>query len=603
MLTPTVCAPPPLKDPWAPASDHLVQFYDRDEALVNAVSRYLRNGLESGAAAVMIATPEHRSALMAHWQGEGFDAGAWIDSGRLICRDAQETLQQIAVDDWPEAARFEAVVGQLVIQARARFGQVVAFGEMVALLWARDRRDAAVHLEQLWNALSSRHPIALFCAYPMGDCTRSEAQGDFRRVCDAHSQLMPAETFFEIGDERTQLRLIAELQQKAGALEREVEMRKRAQALLAERERELADFLENGVHAMHSVGADGTILWANQAELDLFGFAREDYVGRNIADFYVDPKQIADILCRLAAGETLREEAVRVRASDGSVRHVLVSSNARIEDGKVVSTRCFTRDVSDRWLAQEALRERAAVLHLAMQGSRMGYWVSDLERGTVRCGHELATLLGMSTPFEWDLESFLGLMHPEDRAGFRDALDTSISKRHGFAAEFRIRRATSDWRWFEARGEAVYDEQGAPRRFYGVCMDVTARKGEEQMLAHLAAVVDSAEDAIVSKTLDGIVTSWNRGASRIFGYEPEEMIGTPITRLIPQELHHEEAEIIARIRRGERVEHYQARRCAKDGSDRFVSLAISPIRDKLGRIVGASKIARLLPATPDSTSS
>jgi len=220
MLTPTLQAPPPTEQIPA-ARDHFVQFYDRSETLIDSVSQFLRNGLESGAAAI-IATAEHRNDLMTRWQLDGFQAQKWLDSGRLTCLDAAQVLAQITVDHWPDASRFEAVVGKLVIDARARFGQVVAFGEMVALLWADGRRDAAIHLEQLWNALAAKHPLALYCAYPMADCARFDAQGDFRSICDAHSHMLPAEHFFEVGDERAQLRLVAELQQKAGALEREV---------------------------------------------------------------------------------------------------------------------------------------------------------------------------------------------------------------------------------------------------------------------------------------------------------------------------------------------------------------------------------------------
>jgi PAS domain S-box-containing protein len=212
----------------------------------------------------------------------------------------------------------------------------------------------------------------------------------------------------------------------------------------------------------------------------------------------------------------------------------------------------------------------------------------------MRCSHELAALFGLSGAIDWTLDAFVALMHPDDRQGFREALAAAVEMRRDFVAQFRVRRDLSDWRWFEGRGEAIFDGDGIARRFYGVCMDVTVKKREEQMLAHLAAVVDSADDAIVSKTLDGIVTSWNEGAKRIFGYEAAEMIGKPITVLIPPELHHEEAQILAKIRAGERVHHYEARRVAKDGSPRFVSLAISPIRDSSGRIVGASKIARRL---------
>ncbi|MDP4302823.1 putative bifunctional diguanylate cyclase/phosphodiesterase [Leptothrix discophora] len=110
--------------------------------------------------------------------------------------------------------------------------------------------------------------------------------------------------------------------------------------------------------------------------------------------------------------------------------------------------------------------------------------------------------------------------------------------------------------------------------------------------AQLAAIVESSDDAIVSKTLDGIVTSWNRGAQRIFGYTAEEMIGQPMTSIFPADRYDEEPQILARIARGEKVEHFETVRRRKDGSLVHVSATISPMRDETGRIVGASKIAR-----------
>jgi PAS domain S-box-containing protein len=108
----------------------------------------------------------------------------------------------------------------------------------------------------------------------------------------------------------------------------------------------------------------------------------------------------------------------------------------------------------------------------------------------------------------------------------------------------------------------------------------------------LAAIVESSDDAIIGKTLDGIITSWNSGAQRIFGYAADEVIGKPVTILIPEELWHEETEILKRLRRGERVDHYETTRLRKDGSSIIVSLTISPIRDASGDITGISKIAR-----------
>jgi PAS domain S-box-containing protein len=123
-------------------------------------------------------------------------------------------------------------------------------------------------------------------------------------------------------------------------------------------------------------------------------------------------------------------------------------------------------------------------------------------------------------------------------------------------------------------------------------VDVADRTFEEIELERLAAVVSSSDDAIISKTLDGRITSWNAGATRIFGYAPEEMIGQPITRIIPAELHHDEETILARLRRGEHIDHFDTVRVAKDGRRVDISLTVSPLRDRFGTIVGASKVAR-----------
>jgi PAS domain S-box-containing protein len=125
-----------------------------------------------------------------------------------------------------------------------------------------------------------------------------------------------------------------------------------------------------------------------------------------------------------------------------------------------------------------------------------------------------------------------------------------------------------------------------------IAHDVSDRATNDDSRFRLAAIVDSAEDAIVSKDLNGIVKTWNQGACRMFGYTAEEMVGQPILRLIPQELHYEEDEILRKLRAGGRVDHYDTIRVKKSGERFNVSVTISPIRDESGRVVGASKIAR-----------
>ncbi len=125
-----------------------------------------------------------------------------------------------------------------------------------------------------------------------------------------------------------------------------------------------------------------------------------------------------------------------------------------------------------------------------------------------------------------------------------------------------------------------------------VFRDVTEAKRAEKGLAELAAIVESSEDAIVSKTLDGIIRSWNTGAQRLFGYTPQEAIGQSITLVIPHDRRSEEQVIIDRLRRGERIEHFETVRVTKDGRLINISLTVSPLRDSTGQVVGASKIAR-----------
>jgi PAS domain S-box-containing protein len=127
------------------------------------------------------------------------------------------------------------------------------------------------------------------------------------------------------------------------------------------RERELADFVENAVLSLHWVDGSGRILWANQAELDLLGYTREEYVGHLITEFHVDGPVIEDILARLHRNERINNREARMRAKDGSIKEVLISSSVLFEEGRFVHTRCFTRDITDRKIAERRLRAQFAV--------------------------------------------------------------------------------------------------------------------------------------------------------------------------------------------------------------------------------------------------
>ncbi len=157
--------------------------------------------------------------------------------------------------------------------------------------------------------------------------------------------------------------------------------------------------------------------------------------------------------------------------------------------------------------------------------------------------------------------------------------------------EVRKRRKDGTMLWIRENARAMWWSRNQLIMLVA-CEDISERYWGALESAQLAALVSSSDDAIVSKTLDGTITSWNAGATNILGYQADEMIGQPITRIIPPELHQEEKQILARLHRGERIQHYETIRLAKDGRRVDISLTVSPLFNQSGKVVGASKVAR-----------
>jgi PAS domain S-box-containing protein len=172
------------------------------------------------------------------------------------------------------------------------------------------------------------------------------------------------------------------------------------------------------------------------------------------------------------------------------------------------------------------------------------------------------------------------------------AIEEALANGTRYSIELELTRPTGEKLWVIASGEAQRDPQGAVVGLIGTLQDITERKQIEQSTILLAGIVESSDDAIISKTLDGIITSWNKGAERIFGYLAKEAIGQYVTLIIPPERQAEESDILDRLRRGQRVDHFHTVRRRKDGTLLDVSLTISPLRDPSGRVVGASKVVR-----------
>jgi MEDS: MEthanogen/methylotroph, DcmR Sensory domain len=173
---------------------HLVQLYgDDDQLLTRNVSRYLGEGLRRGDGVVVIATPEHTSAILRHLVEESSETElAEARAGRLLLLDAAETLERLLLDGRPDEARFRSVIGEAIgaVRARAATGTVRAFGEMVGLLWDGGRERDAARLEELWNSVLADHDCSLFCAYHIDLFDYREDPSALQPIVASHDHLL-----------------------------------------------------------------------------------------------------------------------------------------------------------------------------------------------------------------------------------------------------------------------------------------------------------------------------------------------------------------------------------------------------------------------------
>jgi PAS domain S-box-containing protein len=377
---------------------------------------------------------------------------------------------------------------------------------------------------------------------------------------------------------------------------------------LRRREHELADFIENASMGLHWVGADGTILWANQAELDLLGYTREEYIGRSINEFHADSEVIDDILCRLTNRETLHDYEARLKCKDGSVRHVLINSNVMWDEDRFVHTRCFTRDITERKRAEEELRQSKRQLEelLAREQKARSEAVRQrdftrlvLENAPIAVGvmegpdHKFVLanrvtceLTGLAE--EQILEHPHAEVVPEADKTVGPILDrvyaTGLSETEEIEVDFLTGRRHLLVTW-----TALPGQNGLPDSVLYLSLDITDRKQMEGRLreseAQLRTLADAVPQLVWMAEPDGHIFWYNQRWYDYTGTTPEQMEGWGWQSVHdPELLPGVVKRWTASLETGEPFEMEFPLK-GSNGTFRWFLTRVNPLRDSQGRIV------------------
>ena len=355
----------------------------------------------------------------------------------------------------------------------------------------------------------------------------------------------------------------------------------------------LAAIVRSTADAVASFDMDGKVLSWNAAATRLFGFTAEEMVGQAGARI-VPPDRVDEMRTVVAAvreGRTLPSRVTQRLHKDGRLLDLLVTASPLLgPGGRVIGISAIAHDLGQFLAAERALKESRAQLQLIVDASPVFIIDCDRELRYRLVNKAYADRYGMPR------ESFVGRRVPEvvgDTAWstLRPYVERVLG---GEAVEFEECIVYQQFgervihSWFVPR----YDNAGRLDGFAAVIQDETERHAGRRAAAELAAIVASSDDAIVGKNLDGRITSWNPAAMRLYGYTAEEVIGQPVTMLIPPELHAQEEIVLKRLRQGERIGTFETVRLAKDRRRLELAITISPILDDRGKVVGASKFAR-----------
>jgi PAS domain S-box-containing protein len=370
-----------------------------------------------------------------------------------------------------------------------------------------------------------------------------------------------------------------------------------AQEGLRQNEERTRRIVESAHDAFVAIDAEGLVVdWNAQAERT-FGWRRDEVYEQPLVDLIIPPAErerhlrAMEELLRTGEGPGLNGRVeVQVMHRGGTVFPVEMTLSPVQVGGSRIFT-AFLHDISERKQAQQEVQRKEEYFRALIEKASDLITILNVEGTFIYESPAVYQLFGYEGE-ELRGRNAFELIHPDDVGAVLATFGVILAEAGTTAAvDFRFLHKDGSWRWLGARGTNLLGHPAVG----GVVVnsrDITASRAAEEASRRLASIVESSDDAIVSKSLDGTILSWNSGAERIYGYTAEEVVGLPIDLLVPPEAAGDEARILELIRRGERIRHYETVRLRRDGRRIHVSMTVSLIRDAEGNVTSASSISR-----------
>jgi PAS domain S-box-containing protein len=388
--------------------------------------------------------------------------------------------------------------------------------------------------------------------------------------------------------------------------------RRAAASVARSQARFLATFNQAAVGITHT-DIEGRLIEINQKFCDIVGYSREDLLGRSFIDItHPDDVRANNIFRRKITSNPDDNHAPllekRYIRKDGSIVWCQLSiSGVRDAAGNIDYIAAITQDISQRKAAEQALKaleqeqrllaeqaeaERARLTE-AQAVAKIGSWETRFPELTVSWSAETYRIFEVDADgFQPTHAAFLEFIHPDDRAKVDAAFSGSLADQSSHSIEHRIVMHDGRIKIVEERWQTFQDGRGQPVRVAGTCQDITDKKKAEQDRAQLAAIVESSNDAIVSRSLDGVIVSWNLAAERMFGWTAAEAIGRPPQIMTPPDYVGKFSHLIDRVKLGETTEPFETVRVRKSGARFDAQVCLSAVKDSSGKVIGIATIVR-----------